>query len=92
MITVSETEFSKNFKRYCEQVQLEPVAVVSCGRVSGYFISSAEYEELTMVKLMMPKAYAVEELFEETIKEIAASRMDARHNHLDRLLDQDDSK
>ncbi len=88
MITVPSTEFSKNFGRYRELVQREAVAVTSHERVTGYFVSSTEYEEYMRMKSLMPKAYAVEELSEETIQAIAASKMDARHNHLNSLLDE----
>ena len=88
MITVAATEFSKNFGRYREQVQREPIAVTSHDRVTGYFVSNAEYDEYVRVKSLMPKAYAVEELSEQTIQAIAASKMDAKHNHLNSLLDE----
>lgn len=88
MITVPSTEFSKNFGRYRELVQREAVAVTSHERVTGYFVSSTEYEEYMRMKSLMPKTYAVEELSEETIQAIAASKMDARHNHLNSLLDE----
>jgi hypothetical protein len=38
-------------------------------------------------KAQMPKVYAVDELPDETIQAIAASKMDARHNHLNSLMD-----
>ncbi len=88
MITVAATEFSKNFGRYRELVQREPVAVTSHERVTGYFVSNTEYEDYVRVKSLMPKAYAIEELSEETIQAIAASKMDAKHNHLNNLLDE----
>lgn len=88
MITVAATEFSKNFGRYREHVQREPIAVTSHDRVTGYFVSNAEYEDYVRVKSLMPKAYAVEELSEQTIQAIAASKMDAKHNHLNSLLDE----
>ena len=89
MITVAATEFSKNFGRYRELAQREAVAVTSYERVTGYFVSRTEYEELQRLRLrsMMPKAYAVEELSEATVQAIATSRMDALHNHLNALLD-----
>lgn len=87
MITVAATEFSKNFGRYREIVQRETVAVTSHERVTGYFVSSNDYEEFMRIKAIMPKAYAVEELSEETIKAIAFSKMSARHDHLNSLLD-----
>ncbi len=88
MKTVPASEFSRNFGRYRELAQREPIAVTSHERVTGYFVSSAEYEEYLRMKSLMPKAYAVEELSEETIRAIAASKMDARHNHLNSLLDE----
>jgi len=87
MITVPATEFSKNFGRYRDMVQRETVAVTSHERVTGYFVSSNDYDEFVRIKAMMPKSYAVEELSEATIQAIAASKMDARHNHLNSLLD-----
>lgn len=87
MITVPATEFSKNFGRYREIVQREAVAVTSYERVTGYFISRADYEELQRLRTLMPTAYAVEELSDATVQAIAASRMDARHGHLNALLD-----
>ncbi|MEQ1887895.1 MAG: hypothetical protein ABL951_01800, partial [Alphaproteobacteria bacterium] len=56
-------------------------------RMTGYFLSRAEYEEYLHVKSMIPKAYAVEEFSETTLRALAASKMDSRHNHLDNLLD-----
>lgn len=88
MIIVPATEFSKNFGRYREAVQREIVAVTSHERVTGYFISSAEYETLMRIKSMMPKVYALEELPESTIQGISASTMDARHDRLNTLLDE----
>lgn len=87
MVTVPASEFSKNFGRYREMAQREAVAVTSHDRVTGYFVSSTEYEEYLHMKARMPKAYAVEELSEETIQAIAASKMDAKHGHLNSLLD-----
>lgn len=88
MKIVPASEFSKNFGRYREMAQREPIAVTSHERVTGYFVSSAEYEEYVRLKSMLPKAYAVEELSQETIQAIAASKMGARHNHLNSLLDE----
>lgn len=87
MITVSSTVFSKNFGRYRELVQREPLAVTSHDRVTGYFVSTEEYEEYLRVKQLMPKAYAVEELSEDTIMALANSKMHKRYTHLNKLLD-----
>lgn len=87
MITIPATEFSKNFGQYREAAQREPIAVTSHERVTGYFLSAADYEEYVRLRAMMPKAYAVSELSEATIQAIAAAKMDKRHDHLNKLLD-----
>lgn len=88
MITVPATEFSKNFGKYRETALYEPVAVTSHDRVTGYFVSARDYEEYLRLKARAVKALAVEELSAETIQAIAATRMDARHEVLNRLLDE----
>ncbi len=87
MIMVPSSEFSKNFGRYREVAQREPVAVTNHDRVTGYFVSGAEYEKYLELKARMSKAYDVGELSEATIQAIAASKMDAKHDHLNSLLD-----
>lgn len=88
MITVPASEFSKNFGRYRDIVQREPVAVTNHERVTGYFLSKDEYEEYLKVKSMMPKAYAIEELSDATIQSLINARMDSKHNHLNSLLEE----
>ena len=73
--------------RHREVAQREPVAVTSHDRVTGYFVSRADYEAYLRMKARMPMAYPVEALSEETIQAIAASSMDVRHLHLNQLLD-----
>lgn len=87
MITVPATEFSKNFGRYREVAQREPVAVTCHDRITGYFISGSEYEAYLRMKAEMPITLAAHELSKETIHGIAASKMDAKHSHLNNLLD-----
>ena len=87
MKTAPATDFAKNFGRYRDLVQRETIAVTSHGRVTDYFVSSAEYEDYLLVKSMMPKPYAAEELSEATLRALVARKMDARHGHLNSLLD-----
>lgn len=87
MLKVPSSEFSKNFGKYREAALREPVAVTSHERVTGYFVSSDEYEEYIRLKKQMPKALAIEELSEETIQALAKTKMNSRHKHLNELLD-----
>lgn len=87
MITIPATEFSKNFGYYRELAQREPIAITAHEGVAGYYVSNGEYEEYIRMKRFLPKAYAVEELSEKVIQEIAAAKMDLRHEPLNRLMD-----
>lgn len=87
MTQVAATEFARNFGRYREEAQREPVALVAHNRVTGYFVPARDCDEYQRLKAMAPSALAVEELDGATLKGFAASRMDARHDHLNALLD-----
>ena len=88
MQEITSTEFSKNFGKYRELAQREILAIKNHERVTGYFLSPDEYENYERLKAMMPKAYAVGELSEETVQALLASQMDSRHDHLNSLLEQ----
>ena len=88
MTAVTATEFARNFGRYRDMAQREPVAVTNHDRVTGYFVSAPDFEEYRRLKAHMPTALAVEELDGETLRALAAVRMDARHDHLNSLLDE----
>lgn len=87
MTQVAATEFARNFGRYREEAQREAVAVVIHNRVTGYFVSAHEYEELQRLKALAPTALAVEELSSASLKALARSRMDPRHDQLNLLMD-----
>ena len=86
MTLVAATEFARNFGRYREEAQRAPVAVVAHNRVTGYFVSARDYDEYQRLKAMVPTALAIEELDTATLKALAASRMNSRHDHLDALM------
>ncbi len=84
MLEVSATDFVKNFGQYKERVQREVIAITSHGRTSGYFVSEHEY---MLLKAHSRHSYHVSELPKETIDGIAKAQMDARHDHLNALMD-----
>jgi hypothetical protein len=84
--TVPASEFTRNFGRYRMQAQREVVAVSSHGQITGYFIGPDDYEEFRRFQDQR-RAFSTEELPDDKIEAIAASRMDPRHAHLDVLLD-----
>ncbi len=84
--TVPASEFTRNFGRYRMRAQREPVAVSSHGSITGYFIAPNEYEEFQRFKRHR-RSFATEELPDDKVAAIGASRMDARHAHLDKMLE-----
>lgn len=87
MREVPATEFARNFGRYREIVQREPVAVMSHGRPTGYFVSAVEYEDLQRYKNLVRQSFATKDLQREDVEAIAKGRMSAEHDHLNALLD-----
>jgi PHD/YefM family antitoxin component YafN of YafNO toxin-antitoxin module len=88
MVEITATEFAKNFGRYKETAQREPIAITSYGRTSGYFISSHEYSEYKRLKSYARRAYHISELPQDLADAIEKARMDPKHNHLNKLLDE----
>lgn len=84
--TIPAAEFARNFGRYKMQAQREAVPVSSNGTLAGYFVAPHEYEELRKLKGMR-RRFLTADLSEEEVNQIASSRMDPRHDHLDKLLD-----
>ena len=84
--SVPASEFTRNFGRYRMRAQREPVAVSSHGQITGYFVAADEYEEFKRFRENR-RSFATAELPEEKVEAIRASRMDARHAHLDKMLD-----
>jgi hypothetical protein len=83
---VPASEFTRNFGRYRLRAQRAAVAVSSHGQITGYFVGPDEYEEFKRFRESR-RSFAAAELPEEKVETIHNSRMDARHAHLDKLLD-----
>lgn len=84
--TVPAAEFARNFGRYKMQAQREAVPVSSNGTLAGYFVSPHEYEELQKMRNKR-RRFLTAELSDEEAERIGSSRMDSRHDHLNKLLD-----
>jgi PHD/YefM family antitoxin component YafN of YafNO toxin-antitoxin module len=87
MVRVTATEFAKNFGRYREEAQREPVAITSHGRTSGYFVSPHEFAELERLRAFERRVHRIEELPASVVQAIAEAKMDPKHEHLNALLD-----
>ncbi len=84
--TVPAAEFARNFGRYKLLAQREAVPVSSNGTLAGYFVATHEYEELRKLKNMR-RRFLTAELSDAEVEQIASSRMDSRHDHLNALLE-----
>lgn len=87
MTEVAATQFARNFGRYREVAQREPVAVIVQKRITGYFVSARDFDDYQRLKALAPTARSVDELDAATLKALAASRMDRRHDDLNALID-----
>jgi PHD/YefM family antitoxin component YafN of YafNO toxin-antitoxin module len=88
MAAITATEFAKSFGRYKEEAQREPVAITSYGRISGYFVSAHEYEELRRLREFERRVYRLKGLPNELAEAIKKARMNPSHDHLNALLDE----
>ena len=88
MTAVTATEFAKGFGRYKEEAQHKPIAITSYGRVSGYFISAREFEELQRLRAFERRAYRINDLPAEITHAIEGSKMSPAHDDLNKLLDE----
>lgn len=86
MIQVTATEFAKNFGRYKEAAQREPVAITSHGRTSGFFVAAQEYAELQRLRALERRAYRIADLPVDLAEAIESAQMRPEHNHLNDLL------
>jgi len=89
MREVPASEFTRNFGKYREIAQREPVAVTSYGRPTGYFVSAVEFDEMQLLKAASRRSRAVADLTREEIEQMTAVRMGPEHDHLNALLEED---
>jgi hypothetical protein len=88
MVAVTATEFAKSFGKYKEEAQREPVAITSYGRVSGYFISAREFEELQRLRAFERRVHRINGLPPEIAAAIEGSKLNPAHDHRNELLDE----
>jgi PHD/YefM family antitoxin component YafN of YafNO toxin-antitoxin module len=88
MTAVTATDFAKAFGRYKEEAQREPIAITSYGRVSGYFVSASEYEELRRLRAFERRVHRIKDLPAEIAEAIKSAKMNPAHDHLNALLDE----
>ncbi|PZR93791.1 MAG: prevent-host-death protein [Hyphomicrobiales bacterium] len=83
---VPAAEFTRNFGRYRMLAQRGAVPVTSHGQITGYFVPPDEYQEFERFRAQR-RSFATVDLSGDKVRQIAETRMDARHDHLNALLD-----
>jgi hypothetical protein len=83
---IPAAEFTRNFGRYRMLAQKAAVPVSSHGHITGYFVPADEYEAFVRFQKQR-RSFASTDLPDEKIAAIAETKMDDRHNHLNKLLD-----
>lgn len=87
MSAVTAIEFAKALGRYKEEAQRVPIAITSCGRVSGDFVSAREYEELQRLRAFERRVHRIKDLPAEIAEAIQGAKMNPA-DHLNALLDE----
>ena len=70
MLQAPASEFARNFGRYRDAAQQEPVAVTNHNRVTCVLMSAQAYDEYQRLKRLATRALFVEELSNEAIAAI----------------------
>jgi len=79
---VTSTEFQQNVGRYQDAALSEPVAITKNGRPHTVLMSAVFFEMVMKGRV----ARRVEELDDDTIKEIGRSSVSSEYAHLDNLI------
>ncbi len=87
MLEVPSTEVAKRFSRYRQAAQHEPVAVTHHSRITEVLISKRDYDEYVRLKGLAARALWAHELSDDMVAALEHARVDARHNHLNALMD-----
>ncbi len=89
MSEANATEFCRNFGRYQQQAQREPVRVKSHGRTTGVFVSEVEFSHYQELLRKEREVLVVGRLPREALEAIKAAEYPSGHEDLDTLMDED---
>ena len=87
MITFTASQAAKRFGEVRDRALAEPVGIERHGKANLVVLSAEEYGRLKA--LDQRRALAAAEIPDETAAQLADTEIDARHTHLDRLMDEE---
>lgn len=83
MVSVTATEFQRNFGQYEDRALVEPVSITSHGREKVVLISKETFDQLNN---RAPKALLVSELSDEDLRNIQQAHVPEEYASLDEEL------
>jgi prevent-host-death family protein len=83
MVTISAQEFQRHVGEFQHRAQKEPVEITRHGRREFVLMSAEQYD---WMRAAMKRSHRTVDLPETIIEAVRRSKMDARHNHLNKLL------
>ena len=83
MIQVSDLEFQRNFGKYQDLAQLEPIVITRHGRPAFVLMPAKQYDLLKAVRM---RAHKTTEAVEMVVEAVERAEMDPRHEHLNELM------
>ena len=83
MVTTTAMEFQRKVGEFQHQAQKEPVEITRHGRREFVLMSAEQYD---WMRAAAKRVHRTEDLPETIIDAIRKTRMDPRHNHLNKLL------
>jgi PHD/YefM family antitoxin component YafN of YafNO toxin-antitoxin module len=87
MITFTASQAAKRFGEIRDRAMAGPVGIERHGKVNLVVLSADEYARLKA--LDQRRALAAAEIPDDTAAQLAETEMDARHAHLDRLMNEE---
>jgi len=83
MTQATAQQFQRNFGDYQHQARREPVEITRHGRRELVLMSAERYDWLMAAA---KRSHAVEDLPDTIIEAVRSTKMDRRHNHLNKLM------
>lgn len=83
MAEVSALEFQRNFGKYQDMAQREPIVITSHGLAAFVLMPAKQYDLLKTVRM---RAHKTTEAVEMVVEAVERAEMDPRHEHLNELM------
>jgi prevent-host-death family protein len=83
MVEISSATAGRDFAKYREQAEKEPVIVLHYNKPSVVIVAAAEFERL---KRRDKQTLSIEEMPDWLVRQVVEGKMQPRHDHLDSVV------